>query len=158
VNIPSRSERQHLNPLRTIAWLFDELVRVPGTNIRFGLDALIGLLPGGGDLVGGAVAAYALVVAGRLGAPTSVLLRMALNVLVDSLLGVIPVVGDLFDVQWKANRKNVQLLERYLAEPRKATRASRFVVAGIVAVLVITLIGIAIGTVWLIRLIIHSVT
>jgi hypothetical protein len=136
--------------LRRISWLFDELVRIPGTNIRLGLDAVMGLIPGGGDVVGGAVSVYALFVARRLGAPTSVILRMALNILIDAVLGAVPFIGDLFDVSWKANRKNVQVLEQFMAAPQRAERSSLIVVAVTALAVVGSLVGIAAATVWLI--------
>jgi hypothetical protein len=135
--------------LRTISWLFDDLVRIPGTNLRFGLDALIGLFPGGGDLVGGAVSVYALPIAARLGAPTPVILRMALNILIDAALGAVPLLGDLVDAGWKANRRNVELLEQYLAAPAAARRSSSVFVFLTATVVLLSLVAIGAGTVWL---------
>ena len=146
----SNGKTPELRSLRSISWLFDELVRIPGTRITLGLDALMGLVPGGGDVVGGAVSVYALFVARRLGAPTPVILRMGLNILVDAVLGAVPFLGDLFDVTWKANRKNVQVLEEFIATPQRAQRSSMAVVAATAAVVLGTLVGIAAGTVWLI--------
>ena len=114
---------------RALARVMDELVRIPGTRIRFGLDALIGLIPGAGDVVTSGVSAYVLLAATRLGAPPSVLARMTGNILLDLLVGAIPVVGDLFDVGWKANTRNVALLEQVRADPRAARRSSRAVLA-----------------------------
>lgn len=142
--------KPELKSLRTISWIFDDLIRIPGTNRRFGIDAVIGLIPGGGDLIGGVVSIYALAVAARFGAPTPVVLRMALNILVDALLGAIPLLGDLFDAGWKANRKNVDLLEHYLAAPAQARRSSAVVLGLIASVLLLMLMAIAVGTVWLI--------
>ena len=88
-----RDSRTGLTNLRRLAWLFDELIRIPGTHIRIGLDPLIGLIPGGGDLIGGAVSAYALLTAARLGAPASVVLRMGLNILIDTVVGAVPLFG-----------------------------------------------------------------
>jgi hypothetical protein len=139
----------HVATLRTISKVFDELFRVPGTNLRFGLDALIGLLPGGGDLVGGAVSAYAIVLASRLGAPSTVIMRMGLNILIDTVVGAVPLLGDLFDAGWKANRKNADLLERYVAAPAATKRTSMAVVVGTIFVVVAGIVGVAVGTVWL---------
>ncbi|HYE58476.1 MAG TPA: DUF4112 domain-containing protein, partial [Rhodothermales bacterium] len=101
----SRPEGEaHLGHLRRIARVLDDLVPVPGTRLRFGVDPLLGLVPGAGDAVGAGVAAYALFVAYRLGAPPGVLVRMTLNVLVDALAGAVPLVGDLLDFGWKASK------------------------------------------------------
>lgn len=88
----------------------DGAVRIPGTSIRLGLDSLIGLLPGGGDLATGLVAAYVVYEARRLGASKGTLARMVANVGVDVLVGAIPVLGDVFDVAFKANERNLRLL------------------------------------------------
>jgi hypothetical protein len=131
-----------LDRLRGIATVLDDAVRVPGTNIRFGLDALLGLLPGAGDAVTGAVAAYALVLATRLGAPPVIVARMAMNVLIDVATGTIPVLGDIFDVGWKSNRKNVQLLEHYQANPEKTKRGSWLVMILLLLVIVAAIVGV----------------
>jgi hypothetical protein len=133
---------KHLDRLRGIATVLDDAVRVPGTRIRFGLDALLGLLPGAGDAVTGAVAAYAIVLATRLGAPPVVVARMTMNVLIDVATGTIPVLGDIFDVGWKSNRKNVQLLEKYLAQPQKVKRGSWLVVVAALLLIVAAIVGV----------------
>ena len=102
--------------LRGLATVLDSAVRVPGTNIRFGLDALLGLVPGIGDVAGGLASGYVLVEAARLGASRPTLVRMLGNILVEVVLGAAPVLGDLFDVGWKANARNVDLLESHLAK------------------------------------------
>ena len=121
VTAPSGSS---LTRVRTVSDLLDNALRVPGTNIRVGLDPLVGLIPGVGDLVGGLASAYIILEAARAGAPTSVLLRMLGNVGIDTALGAIPVAGDLFDVGWKSNARNVRLLERHLEAPRETRSAS----------------------------------
>ena len=126
--------------------LMDEAVAVPGTRLRVGLDSLLGLLPGVGDLAGAAVSGYALLVAARLGAPPAVLLRMLLNIGVDTLVGAVPLLGDLFDLGWKANRRNLRLLEQYLERPRETKRASVAVVGAVMALFALLLSG----AVWLI--------
>lgn len=102
--------------LERIAWLFDDSLRIPGTRIRLGLDALIGLLPGIGDLLGLAVGAWMIVQGARLGAPPALLLRMAGNLGLDALLGAVPGLGDLFDLAFKAHRRNLRLLQAHLGE------------------------------------------
>lgn len=118
-----------LTRARALARVLDDLVRIPGTRIGIGIDPIIGLLPGVGDMIGGALSGYIILVAAQEGAPTSVLMRMLGNVALDSLVGSVPLLGDLFDVGVKSNRRNVGLLERYLESPRQTRAASRGVVA-----------------------------
>lgn len=137
--------------LRRIAWLLDDLVRVPGTSRRFGLDPVLGLIPGGGDVAGGALSAYIVIAAARLGAPSSVILRMGWNIVVDTVLGAVPLLGDLFDASWKANRRNVALLETYLEQPGAARRSSQLVLAGVLVAIAATVLGMAALTVLVVR-------
>ena len=132
----------HAERVRAMARVLDSAVRVPGTPIRFGLDAVLGLVPGVGDVVGAAAAGYVVLAAARLGAPPSVLVRMLLNVGVDTLVGTVPLVGDLFDIGWRSNTRNVALLERHLADPHGARAASGRVVAGVLlGILLLTVAG-----------------
>jgi len=131
---------------RSIARLLDSALRIPGTNIRFGLDPVIGLVPGLGDAAGAVLATYVVLLAARLGAPAAVVLRMLVNIAVDAVAGAVPVLGDLFDVGWKANTRNIELLDRYIAAPGAVHAASRAMIAGIVASLaVLAGGGIALG-------------
>ena len=130
-----------LDRLRGLARVMDDAIRIPGTNIRVGLDAVLGLIPGVGDVAGGAATAYTLLAAHRLGAPKPVLIRMLFNLLVDTIVGSIPVLGDLFDVGYRANRRNVQLIERFTAAPQSTERSS----TAFVAVLLVALVGIVVA-------------
>ena len=129
--------------MRDLARVLDEAIRIPGTNIRVGLDALLGLLPGGGDVAGGLLSGLIILQAARSGAPTPVLGRMLANVAIDVLLGAIPLLGDIFDVAWRANSRNVRLLESWRAQPASTRRASTLTVAGILLALFL-LIGLAV--------------
>lgn len=100
--------------IRALAQLLDNAFRVPGTNFTFGWDQLIGLVPGAGDAATGLLAAYIVVEAARLGVPKRTLVRMIANVAVDMAGGTVPVVGDLFDFAFKANRMNLRLVEKHL--------------------------------------------
>jgi hypothetical protein len=140
-----------LERLRAVATVLDDAVRVPGTNVRFGLDAVLGLLPGAGDAVTGVVAAYAIVLAARLGAPPVVIARMAMNVLIDVATGTIPVLGDIFDVGWKSNRKNVRLLAGYQANPQKVRASSWAVVMVVLLVILAAIIGVFMLVAWIFR-------
>jgi len=136
---------------RGLARLLDDLIRIPGTNIGIGLDPIIGLIPGVGDMIGGLVSSYILMVAAQEGVPTSVLTRMLGNIALDSIVGVVPVLGDLFDVGVKANRRNVDLLDRYLATPSQTKTASRGVVALIVLAALLLIVGFIAAGVWVVR-------
>jgi hypothetical protein len=127
--------------IRKVAWALDELFRIPGTKIRFGLDSVLGLLPAGGDLAGGVLSGWILIAAVRSGAPPSVLLRMGGNVLLDMAIGTIPVLGDVFDVGWKANRRNADLLERHVDAPGPARKSSRVVLVLVLLVLLLAAAG-----------------
>lgn len=127
--------------LRALARLMDSAVAIPGTSIRVGLDSLIGLVPGLGDLAGAAMSGYIVLASARLGAPTPVLIRMVANIAVDGVVGSVPLLGDLFDVGWRANMRNTDLLERHLAAPSATKRGSVAVIAGIAALLVLVAVG-----------------
>src|SRR5688572_27406419 len=116
--------RARLERLRSLAWLLDNSIPLPG-GFRVGLDAIIGLVPGIGDAIGALVSVYILNEARLLGAPRSVLMRMSGNVLIETLVGSIPFAGDLFDAGFKANMRNIALLERYHLDPSGSARSSR---------------------------------
>jgi hypothetical protein len=109
--------------------------------MRFGLDAILGLVPGLGDVAGAAMGSYLVLLGSKLGAPKPVLARMVLNVALDALAGVVPVAGDLFDVAWKANTRNMALLERYVERPVATKKSSKLFVVGIIAALALLAIG-----------------
>lgn len=116
--------RRELERLRAIQWLFDQAFAIPGTRWRFGLDALFGLVPGLGDLAGALVAVYALRVARNLRAPPVIQLHMLTNIALDALIGMIPVLGDIFDFAFRAQTRNLALLDAWLGSPARATRRS----------------------------------
>jgi Domain of unknown function (DUF4112) len=100
--------------LEALARLMDGAFVLPGTNIRMGLDALIGLLPVAGDIISGLISSYLIWEARQLGAPKWLIARMMTNTLLDTVLGAVPLVGDAFDVMFRANMKNMALLRRHL--------------------------------------------
>ena len=103
-----------LNRIRRVSKMMDSQFRIPGTGIQFGMDGLIGLIPGVGDIATAAVPVWILYEAHRAGVSRTTISRMAANVAVDAVVGMVPVLGDLFDVYWKANLKNLRLLEKEL--------------------------------------------
>jgi hypothetical protein len=122
---PGPRSRPHAAELEQLAKLMDGVFEIPGTGIRFGLDAVLGLIPGLGDAATSIVSLMILQTASRHGLPRATMLRMAANVAIDFLLGSLPLVGDVFDVFWKSNEMNVALLQRHLASTPAETRRAR---------------------------------
>jgi hypothetical protein len=147
----STSPNDSLRRVRAVATILDDAIRIPGTNLRIGLDPLVGLIPGLGDMLGGAASAYIILEAARAGAPASVLVRMALNVGVDAIVGSVPFLGDLFDFAWKSNRRNVHLLARHVEAPMRTGRASTALVVLLLTVIVALAAGLSLGMMYLLR-------
>jgi hypothetical protein len=134
-----------------IAALLDDMFQIPGTTIRFGLDALIGWVPGIGDALAGTASFLIVFASWRRGARTVTLLRMIANVLLETAVGAIPVAGDLFHVFWKANRRNYRLLMREKERPGEDVGRD-WVVLVLMVVIVIAVVGIPIWIlIWLMR-------
>lgn len=130
--------------LRALAWLMDNSIPLPG-GFRIGIDAIIGLVPGIGDAIGALISAYIINEARGMGAPRSVLLRMMGNVMIETVIGAIPLAGDVFDAAFKANSRNLALLAKYQLDPVGSRRGSRLFVAGfflLLLLLVVVLIAI----------------
>ncbi|MTJ49579.1 DUF4112 domain-containing protein [Dolichospermum sp. UHCC 0259] len=126
--MPNSSEQFSITPdgyaprlkrLRQLSGILDNIITIPGTQIGVGLDPIIGLLPIGGDALGLIFSFYIIIEAAQLGVPTATLGRMVMNVIVDSLVGSIPMLGDLFDFAWRANNYNIILLEEALKFPQQ---------------------------------------
>lgn len=123
---------QDLNLIAT--WL-DDRFEIPGTGIRFGLDALIGWIPGIGDALAAAASLFIVVAAWKRGAARITVLRMSLNLTIENMLGLIPIVGDVAHVAWKANRRNYNLLMRDQQSERKHTWQDWLFVVGVMSVI-----------------------
>ena len=122
--------------------MLDSAITIPGTSIRLGLDSIIGLFPAGGDAIGAALSSIIVLTALRQGVPKPVIWRMVGNVAIDTLVGSVPLLGDLFDVAWKANSKNAELLAQYEGAPEKTTTRSRGFAILVVLVLLLILAAI----------------
>ena len=107
--------------LDLLAHLLDDWFRIPGTTIRFGLDGIVGLIPGIGDIIGGLASCILIFAAWYRGLPYVALVRMIANVAIEVIVGVVPFFGDAFDIAWKANRRNYALMTRHLHAPRVHT-------------------------------------
>lgn len=150
--------RRDVDNARALARVLDTAIGIPGTKLRVGLDALLGLIPGAGDAVSAALSGYIVLAAARAGASRPVLLRMIGNVVFDTVVGSIPIVGDLFDVAFRANSRNVALLEQMAADPVTLDRSSRRVGVILVVILVLVLLGIVTLGVLVARLIWNLLT
>ena len=147
--------RRALEQLRSITMLFDQAFRVPGTSWKFGLDALIGLVPGLGDVAGALVAMYAMNVARKLNAPSVVRMHMLSNVALDALIGIVPILGDIFDFAFKAQTRNLALLDAWVASPDRTARRSRRGLLLIPLAIIIVFATVTALGVWMLYLLIH---
>ena len=126
---------------RAVARALDSAIGIPGTKFRVGLDPLLGLVPGLGDVAGAALSGYIVLTGIKLGVSRTVVLRMLANVGLDTVVGSVPLLGDLFDAGWKANNRNVALIERHVASPDATRRASRLMMGSVVSVLALLALG-----------------
>lgn len=142
-----------LGHLRSLSYWLDTAIAIPGTRIRFGLDPIIGLLPGGGDTAGLLLSSYIVLEAARLGASKSVLSTMAFNILLETVAGIVPFVGDLFDATWKSNVRNLSLLEDYLKVPhsRRERANNRWFALLLIGALVLVFISCVVLSIQLLR-------
>jgi hypothetical protein len=131
--------------LERLSWLMDDLIRVPGLDWRFGLDALVGLIPGFGDTATSLVSFYILASAVRYRVPKVTLLRMGLNIGIDYLVGSLPLVGDVFDAWWKSNQMNVALLSKRATVSASEARKGKLSDWLFVGLIILVLAGIAVG-------------
>ena len=130
-----------LQRIRSLTHVLDNAIAIPGTRIRVGLDPLLGLLPGGGDVAGAVLSAYIVLEAARFGLPKETLMRMLTNLLLDMVLGTVPLVGDFFDATWKANSRNLDLLEAHIKNPKPQRASDRLFLIFLIAALVLIVVG-----------------
>ena len=133
-----------MRQVAVITKLMDKQFRVPGTSFRFGLDGLIGLIPGVGDVTTFAVSCYLLTIMARNGASGHVMARMVLNVVIDAIIGSIPLIGDLFDFAFKANTRNLRLMEEHYVAGRHQGSAAKVIIPVLIVMLLIL-----VGVIWL---------
>jgi hypothetical protein len=121
--------------LDLLSHVLDDFIRIPGTSIRFGLDGIVGFIPGIGDLIGGIASCIIIVAAWARGVSYATVARMVANVAIEVVVGSVPVLGDMFDIAWRANRRNYALLVGSVDEPQKHTVQSWFFLGGVCLVL-----------------------
>ncbi len=124
-----------------LAWLLDNSIRIPIIGYRIGLDAILGLIPGIGDATGAILSGYIFFSAIRMKAPISVLSRMGLNIVVELLVGMVPLLGDVFDATFKANARNMTLVNAWLEKPADTRRRSKLLLGGLGGGIGIILVG-----------------
>lgn len=140
-----------LRRVQQLTRVLDTAITVPGTRVRLGLDALLGLIPGAGDALSAALSAYPLVIAVRHRLPGAVITRLLGNIVLDAIVGTVPIIGDLFDIGFKANVRNRRLIERYAEQPARVTgrsRAALWIVGGAVALTITSVVALGI---WIVR-------
>ncbi len=156
--MPPEPEERLYNARRLAHWL-DDGIEVPGAGFRIGADPILGLIPVVGDLLGALLGGFIVVQGIRLRVPLATLIRMLLNLALDEILGAIPVAGDLYDAVSRVNLRNVELLERALAAPERASRSDRLYLIAVIAVVGGLLVGLAVLSIvlvrWLIRLLLR---
>lgn len=145
MTVPTHSQNHaaRLQRIRRLSHVLDNAIGIPGTRIRFGLDPLLGLLPGGGDTASAVLSAYIVFEAARFGVPRELLMQMVGNLLLDATVGSVPVLGDLFDVTWKANTRNMALLESHLGTPASQRKVDYAVLIVLAIVLLAFIVGVA---------------
>jgi hypothetical protein len=149
--VKAAGDQRGLQVLRRWARIFDSAFRIPGTSITFGLDPILGLIPGIGDLASPVLSLFMVWHAAKLRVPKIVIARMVLNALIDATVGAIPVVGDLFDFGWKATAWNLALLERHAMPGTPARRSDRvFVIVCFAVIIGVALVPI-LALAWLLR-------
>jgi NAD/NADP transhydrogenase beta subunit len=141
--------------LDILSHLLDDCFRIPGTEIRFGVEGIVGLVPAVGDVISGLASCILIFAAWVRGVPYVTLARMGVNLAIDVLVGAVPFLGDVFDIAWKANRRNYKLLTRHIEQPRQHTWKDWVflltLVAALTAVMIIPLVVLAWTLDWLVR-------
>lgn len=143
---------------RTMAWFLDDLLRVPGTKVRFGADPVLSLIPFAGTAMGAALGTVILFDAVRLRAPVPVVARMVTNYAIDWLLGLVPFIGAFFDAAFRSNRKNVKLLERTIADRAQVRRTTFWYWIGVLAMMLFVIAVLLAVPIWLILRLDSAVT
>ncbi|MBL7807772.1 MAG: DUF4112 domain-containing protein [Saprospiraceae bacterium] len=145
-DIPKTPADPEMARLEALSKLLDNQFRIPGTNMRFGLDGLMGLVPYLGDMSGFVVSGFLMRTMAKKGASPWMMLRMMFNYIIDAVFGVVPIVGDLFDFGFKANRRNVEMLKAYYADGSIKPNAKRSV--AFLGLLFLVLFGALIWAIW----------
>lgn len=137
---------ERLKRLRTLSERLDESFKIPGTKYKIGIDPIIGLIPVGGDLIGGILSTYIMYSGMKMGASPKIITQMAVNIVIEFAVGSIPIIGDLFDFFWKANKKNMELIEEVTLE-KKRIRGTNYLILAALLVASFAIIFIILGAI-----------
>jgi hypothetical protein len=157
VSSTAQSPRQsaaadRLRIARFLADLLDQRFTIPGTSIRIGLDPILGLIPGIGDVIANLTGSVILLIAAQYPIPKVVLLRMGVNIALNAMIGAIPILGDVFSIWFRSNAKNVALLERYArGETGRASSGDWLFVVGLIVALLVVTAGVGLALIWLLK-------
>jgi len=141
-----------------LAKILDTTVRIPGTPFYVGLDPLLGLIPGIGDILANLIGTLILILAARLHVPQIVVARMSLNLLINGAVGAIPIAGDLFSIWFRSHARNADLLRRAVLQPYRETQQSRLYVVGIIGGTVLLLLLAITAVLWVVILIFNAIS
>jgi hypothetical protein len=136
-----------LKRMRQLSKLLDGAIVIPGTKQRIGIDPILGLIPGGGDTVSAALSGYIIIEAARMGLPRKALTQMVMNLVVDTIIGSVPVLGDIFDVVSKANLRNMQIVESHVQAPLVRTKPDRLFIGLLIIGLITFALAVGVITV-----------
>ena len=128
-------KEEKLIRLKRLSERLDNTFTIPGTKYKIGIEALIGAVPIIGDLIGGILASYIMYSGMKMGAPPQIIARMAVNIAIDFTIGSIPIIGDLFDLVWKANKKNVELIEDATLDDKEEQKLNYLIITALILVL-----------------------
>jgi hypothetical protein len=148
---PIKAQTSTMRRLRRLSYLLDDVIRIPGTPYRIGIDPLLDVLPIGGDFLGTAFSVYIVLEAARLGVPRAALVQMVVNILLDTVISTVPVLGTVVDATWKANRKNIALLQEHLDIPQPGKKADWLFIALLLGGLLLAVVVMAAISVMLLR-------
>src|SRR4028118_578305 len=148
---PIEAQTSSIRRLRRLSYLLDDVIRIPGTPYRIGIDPLLDVLPIGGDFLGTAFSVYIVLEAARLGVPRAALVQMVVNILLDTVISTVPVLGTVVDATWKANRKNIALLQEHLDIPQPGKKADWLFIALLLGGLLLAVVVMAAISVMLLR-------
>ncbi len=159
-NLPKLTEDhphyETVKQLSTLSYILDNSIPIPGTTYRIGIDPILGLFPAVGDYLGAGVSAYIIIKSAQIGASKATLSRMTLNIILETIVGTVPMIGDLFDAGWKANLKNMTLLETHLNTPQIRQKSDWWFLILLLTGIILIVLATTATTLYLLNLIIKA--